>query len=235
MEIHGARTIHARRPAVIATLLDITEREQSRRQLEYLSEAGLAMSRVRTPQEALLKAVQQALNIVPGDAVNIYLIEDESLKRVAAQGYQTGQDQEADFASTITVETNPTFQRMLETREPLLINDTKTCNFWTPNPQKRTVRAYLGTPLTVRGEIIGFLNIDSWQADRFANEDATHLQRFAGYVAATLEHLRLIASLEAEQKRLTLLNQLSQTLSETLKLEEVGERAREQILSLIHI
>ncbi len=228
LEIYGTRTIHARRPAIIATVLDITEREQSRHQLESLSEAGLALSKVRTPQQALLKAVQQTLDIVPGDAVNIYLIENGMLKRVAEQGYESPSNGTMGKAWT-DFKIIPTFQRMLNTRDPLLINDTAHSELWSPNPQRKTVRAYLGTPLVVRDEVIGFLNVDSWENERFAEWDAAHLQRFADYVAATIEHLRLVASLEAERQRLSLLNQLSQTLSETLELKEVAERALAQI------
>ncbi len=224
VEAHAARTIHARRPAVIATVLDVTEREHSRQQLEALSEAGLAMSQVRTPDEALEKAVQLALRIVPGDAANIYLLQGSWLQRTAEEGYP--QDTKSPRPR---LSLDATFQRMLETRASLLINDTSRSDLWTPNPTKNIVRAYLGMPLIVRGEVIGFLNIDSWEPDRFAEEDAQHLQRFADYVAATIEHLRLIASLEEERQHLTMLNRLSQSLSETLQLEEVAARALEHL------
>lgn len=229
VEAHAARTIHARRPAVIATVLDVTEREHSRQQLEALSEAGLAMSQVRTPDEALEKAVQLALRIVPGDAANIYLLQGSWLQRTAEEGYP--QDAKSP-RPRLSLDT--TFQRMLETRASLLINDTSRSDLWTPNPTKNIVRAYLAMPLIVRGEVIGFLNIDSWEPDRFAEEDAQHLQRFADYVAATIEHLRLIASLEEERQHLTMLNRLSQSLSETLQLEEVAARALEHLGVMLH-
>ncbi|HNT77292.1 MAG TPA: GAF domain-containing protein [Anaerolineae bacterium] len=231
VEAHAARTIHARRPAVIATVMDVTEREHSRQQLEALSEAGLAMSQVRTPEEALQKAVQLALRIVPGDAANIYLLKESWLQRAAEAGYPHDA-QNPRPRPRLSLDT--TFHHMLETRAPLLINDTAHSALWTPNPNKNIVSAYLAMPLIVRGEVIGFLNIDSWETDRFAEEDAQHLQRFADYVAATIEHLRLIASLEEERQRLSMLNRLSQSLSETLLLEEVAARALEHLGVILH-
>ncbi|MBN2006931.1 MAG: GAF domain-containing protein [Anaerolineae bacterium] len=225
VEAYGGRTIHARRPAIIATVLDISDRERAHRQLESLSEAGLTMSRVRDPEQALQTAVQLALNIVPGNAANIYLLHHGIPKRAVEAGYQHAQENTARSQTHPHTDMPSTFHRMIETRAPLLINDTAISELWRPHPSSKEARAYLGTPLIVRGEIIGFLSVDSWDPDCFAEEDAQHLQRFGDYVAATVEHLRLIASLEAEQQRLTLLNQLSHALSETLEPEEVAERA----------
>lgn len=231
VEAHAARTIHARRPAVIATVLDVTEREHSRRQLEALSEAGLAMSRVRTHDEALQTAVHLALRVVPGDAANIYLLQESWLQRAAEAGYPHDADSPRPRPR---LSLDATFRRMLETRAPILINNTAHSDLWTPNPNKSIVGAYLAVPLIVRGEALGFLNVDSWETDRFADEDAQHLQRFADYVAATIEHLRLIASLEEERQHLTMLNRLSQSLSETLHLEEVAARALEHLGAMLH-
>jgi len=55
------------------------------------------------------------------------------------------------------------------------------------------------------------------------------LRLFADHVAATLQHLRLISSLEAERNRLRTVNELSRILSETLRLQEVAARALHQI------
>jgi len=225
VEAYGARTIHARRPAIIATVLDISDRERAHHQLEALSDAGLTMSRVRDSSQALQTAVQLALNIVPGNAANIYLLYNGVPKRAVEAGYHHPTTDQAKPQPKTPAAMPTTFQRMLETRAPLLINDTAKSEMWLPHPSSSATRAYLATPLIVRGEIIGFLSVDSWEPDCFAEEDARHLQRFSDYVAATVEHLRLIASLEAERQRLTLLNQLSHALSETLEPEEVAERA----------
>jgi len=53
VEEHGARTVHANRLAVVATVIDITAREASRRRLEALSTASVVLSQAQTPQLAL--------------------------------------------------------------------------------------------------------------------------------------------------------------------------------------
>jgi len=226
VEAHGSRALHARRPAIISTVMDITERERSRRQLEALSKAGLALSRARTPEEALRRAVELAPTIVPGDAANIFLIKDLQLELAAAIGYQElNIDVHALIDSGVDIESLPTYQRMLATHAPILLPDTANSPLWAVSTSTAHVLAYLGAPLIVRGEVIGFLNVDGTRPGQFTEIDTQHLQIFADYVAATIEHLRLIASLTEEHHRLTILNELSRTLSETLELSEVAKRA----------
>lgn len=226
VEAHGSRAIHARRPAIISTVMDITERERARRQLEALSEAGLALSRARTTHEALQKAVEKATNVVPGDAANIFLLREQGFEWVAQAGYpRFGDEARILIQSGVHTEMPFTYKRMLATRAPMTIADTDNSKLWTRSPKTQSVRAYVGAPLVVRGEIIGFLNVDGTRPGQFIEADAQHLQLFADYVAATIEHLRLIDTLTEEHQRLTILNELSQTLSETLELKEVARRA----------
>jgi len=229
-EIHGARITHANAPAIIATVVDVTERQLAWQRLETLSRAGLSLSRVRRSEEALQQAVHQALRIVPGDAANIYLVEDQKLQLVAYEGYDR-LDINVYILSQINADISsiPTFKYMLQNREALLIPDTHNSDLWTAHPEADVLRCYLGTPLIVRGRIIGFLSVDGQRAGQMNTQDAWNLRLFADYVAATLEHLRLVTSLEEERHRLTLLYRLTHTLNETLEPHEVATRA------LIHI
>jgi PAS domain S-box-containing protein len=235
-EAYGSYAIHARRPALIASVMDVTMRELSRRQLEALSEAGLALSRARTPHEAIQLAVEKASSIVPGDAANIFLVKDRRLEMAAATGsHRLDVDPSAIIKAKVPPETLSTYQYMAKNRCPILIVDTASSSLWQPIEGTANIRAYVGTPLIVRDEVIGFLNVDGGRRGQFTAADAKHLQLFADYVAATIEHLRLIESLEAERQRLTILNSLSQTLAETLELKEVARRALAHIKTALNI
>jgi PAS domain S-box-containing protein len=236
VETYGSFAIHARRPAIIASVMDITAREISRRQLEALSVAGLALSRARTPQEAIQLAVEKTSSIVAGEAANIFLVKNRQLEMVAALGYQQlDVNLSAVLKNGIFPETLATYEYMATNRCPLLIIDTASSALWRYNAGTTNVRSYVGTPLIVRDEVIGFLNVDGSRPGQFSAADAKHLQLFADYVAATIEHLRLIESLEMERQRLTTLNILSQTLAETLELKEVARRALAHIKKALDI
>ena len=236
VEAYGSYAMHARRPALIASVMDVTRRELSHRQLEALSEAGLALSRTRTQRDALQRAVEKTSSIVPGDAANIFLAKGQRFEMVAAMGYQRlNIDMNDALGNELSLETLATYKYMATKRRPLLIEDTATSPIWNPIKGTNGIRAYVGTPLIVRDEVIGFLNVDGVRPGQFTTADANHLQLFADYVAATIEHLRLIESLETERQRLTTLNALSQTLAETLELREVARRALTHIKNAIKI
>ncbi|MFN2285944.1 MAG: GAF domain-containing protein [Anaerolineae bacterium] len=236
VEAYSSYAMHARRPALIASVMDVTMRELSRRQLEALSEAGLVLSRARTPREAIKLAVEKTSSIVPGDAANIFLVKDRRLEMAAMTGNdRLNIDLDAILKDGTLPETLSTYEYMATNRSPLLIVDTASSSLWQPVEGTANIHAYVGTPLIVRGEVIGFLNVDGGRAGQFTAADAKHLQLFADYVAATIEHLRLIESLEAERQRLTILNALSQTLAETLELKEVARRALAHIKAALNI
>ncbi len=73
------------------------------------------------------------------------------------------------------------------------------------------------------------LSAEAARPDQFTPEDGRHLRLFADQVAATLQHLRLISSLESERNRLKTVNRLSHMLAETLNLREVATRALGEI------
>ncbi len=237
IEEHGARTIHAQRLAVIATVMDVTAREASRRRLEALSRAGLVLARAQTPEQALEKAAEQVAEIWPCAAVTIGLIDQQRLK-VAAQitNGEIADTVGARIQAGATVADLPIIQRILEMRESVIVDLGRpfepsgagdgavlagpAAPLW---PHTAT-----GVPLIVRGELIGFIVAEATADRPLANEDAQHLRLFADHVAATYQHLHLISHLEQERNRLRILNQLSHTLSETLLLQEVVERAVHQ-------
>ncbi len=236
-EVHGARAIHARRPALIATVVDITAQERSRRQLQALLQAGLALSQAHTFDKVVEIAVQQALNIVPGDTANLFILQEEEvwLMEGTGNGYLSSEPDTMPRAGSDILKL-PTYKKMLTTQRPLIINDTTTSKLWQEAWDSPRIRAYLGVPLIVWGKAIGVLNVDSTQPNRFENADAQRLHLFADYVAATIENLRLITSLEAERNRLAILNELSQTLAATISLsiQEVGAQALDKIARPLH-
>ncbi|MEJ5312128.1 MAG: GAF domain-containing protein [Anaerolineae bacterium] len=236
VEAYGSFAMHARRPALIASVMDVTAREVSRRQLEALSEAGLALSQARTPGEAIQLAVEKTSSIVQCDAANIFLIKDQRPEMVAATGYDRLQiDLNGTIKDKLLAQPLATYEYMTTNHAPLLIVDTASSALWRHVEGTENVRAYIGTPLIVRDEVIGFLNVDGSRPGQFTAADARHLQLFADYVAATIEHLRLIESLEMERQRLTTLNALSQTLAETLESKEVARRALAHIKNALDI
>jgi len=226
VEEHGARTIHAQRLAVVATVLDVTASEASRRRIEALSRAGLVLSQAQTPQQALTRAAEQAAAILPCDTATIVTFDRDSGRPdfLVSHPHDTGAIHEMISSGGYLAAEN-SLQHLLTTQESVAVLNADERLTSTDTP----TYSYAAAPLVVRGELIGLLAVEAEQIGMFSSEDGRYLRLFADHVAATLQHLRLISSLEAERNRLQTVNELSRMLSETLRLQEVATRALRQI------
>jgi len=226
VEEDGARIGLAQRLAVVATVLDVTAREASRRRIEALARAGLLLSLAQTPQQTLSRAAEQVATILPCDAATIVTFDRESGKpdSIVRNPHSAGAIHKT-ISSDGYLATENRLQPLLATQESVadLNADEHLTSTDTPT------YSYAAAPLVVGGELIGLLAVEAIQSGRFNSEDGRHLRLFADHVAATLQHLRLISSLETERNRLRTVNELSRMLSETLLLEEVAARALRQI------
>lgn len=227
VEEHGARTVHAQRLAVIATILDVTKREASRRRLEALAAAGLALSVAQTPHQALDVAAEQLRAILPCNTACVFLLGSGT---VQAGAQSTAAGTSSKLASlvdgSVPLNSIACLQSTLRTGDTIVTN---TPDLNLPSEPVGSLRSYAGAPLVVRSETIGIICAEASVPDQFADEDGQHLRLFADHVAATLQHLRLVSSLEAERNRLRTLNTLSHALAETLDMQEIATRALAQI------
>lgn len=195
--------------------------------METLSRAVLALSHARTFDELIHEITRQAMLIVPASAVNVFLYQGQQLVLVAREGYERLPVDVEKWTRIVAPETFATFQYMQQTRSPILIEDTTQSGWWRTIEGTEVLRSYIGVPLVVRGEVIGFLNVDGIEAQQFKAHDLQRLRLFAEYAASMLEQLRLVETLEAERNRLELLYNIALSLSSSLDVETVGARAVE--------
>ena len=104
----------------------------------------------------------------------------------------------------------------------MVIPDTATYPGWIYVPaQRKWPRSYAAVPIIVRGEVIGFLNVNSATPGFFAQAHVGPLRAFAGHAAAAIENARLY-----EQAR-----QDAETKS--MLLREVNHRVKNNLAAII--
>jgi GAF domain-containing protein len=98
---------------------------------------------------------------VPHDDANIMVI-DQGIARVArSRGYKEPGQEEWLKSLHLSIEETPTLQQMLETGETVLIADTAGHPLWVDLKKDSLVRSYIATPIRRKGEIVGFINVNS--------------------------------------------------------------------------
>ncbi len=189
--------------AVVKAQLWEAEHEQ-RALAEALVQAAAALNSTLDFDQVLSRILEQALNVVGGEAANVMLIEGDHARIVRWQGYERFGS--ADFVSQVNfyIPELPNLQHMLASGEPIIIPDTAIYPGWVDVPVQRWLRSFAGAPIRVRDQIVGFLNVDSAAPGYFTPAHARSLQAFASHAASAIENARLYQQAQqeiAERKR----------------------------------
>ncbi len=209
-----------------------TERNQSEL-AETLREVGTTMASVLERDTLLDRLLELVDRVATSDAANLMLIESDYARVIRHRGYERfGAD---SFMGSVVyhVPDVPYLRQMLETGQPFAIPDTRNDPSWVSHPQMAWLRSYAAAPICVRGQVMGFLNIDSATPGFFNQSHAEHLYLFASQAGVAFENARLFSSLDQEKERLELLHYLSQKLVETLDVGEVAYRALDGLCAIV--
>lgn len=114
---------------------------------------------------------------------------------------------------------------MLETREPLLINENLAARFqelggiWFGD-NKTPTNSYLGVPITLADEALGVIALNSEREHNFTDADVNFLQTIAASVSAAIQNERLAQATQQQLVELAALNRISAILTADKPLDE---------------
>ena len=183
---------------------DITERkwaEETERQLRALSDAlrdtAAALNSTLNFREVLERILLNVGKVVPHESANIMLLDGEWVEVLFHQGYLSNQTGEYLEGLRFKLIEFPTLQKMVESLLPLVIPDTEKSSLWRGNSTMRWIKSYAGMPLLSRGQVIGFLNLDSAVPGFFNEEVVFRLQAFADQAALAVQNARLYEEVQS--------------------------------------
>jgi PAS domain S-box-containing protein len=241
------------RPAILTFSRDIRERklaqaaERDQRLLaETLRETAAALNSSLSLNEVLKLILTSVARIIESESTSIMLIEAGKARVLEHRGYeerfadpQTLERLEYDIATTATL------RWMIQHRQPLLIPDTRRDLRWTNGLSGLPVASYLGAPIIIKGDVMGFLHLDSYTPNHFENRHVQRLEAFINQAALAIHNARLFqqARQYAEelemrvQERTALLSQANEALKEQIVerqyIEERLEAERNLLQTLI--
>ena len=202
------------------------EREREQRRLaEALVEAAAAVSSTLDLDQVLDRILEQVSRVVPNDATNVMLISGDEVRIARWRGYEKFGDA-ADFVSSVVFRLSevPNLRAMKVTREPIVIPDTTAYPGWVQVPEQSWLRSYAGVPIVVRGEVIGFLNVDSATPGFFNEAHLAPLKAFADYAASAIHNARLYEEARRRALEQETLREAALALSTVRDPEEAVER-----------
>ncbi|RPI96872.1 MAG: PAS domain S-box protein, partial [Chloroflexi bacterium] len=210
---------------------DITERRLAEDALREQTELAEALSDIAAlinssldPRRVFDRILMNLIRVVPHDFADIMMI-DAGVARVVS--FHCWIDVELDEvlmrSVRLPLDETANLRRMVETGQPLIVPDTQEFAEWVDISETRWIRSYMGAPIRVGGETIGFINVNSTKPCFFTEQHVSRLQAFADQAAIAINNAHSYDDLERRVIErtidLSVRNAVAETLSNTLEIE----------------
>jgi GAF domain-containing protein len=173
-----------------------SERDQ-RGLAEALVKAAAAVNSSLDLDDVLDRILEQVAYAVDGDAFNIMLRQGDYASVVRWLGYETFGDTDIIAHLRTPLDNYPILLTMVELRKPIVLPIIAMDENWKPKEKWAWMKkAYVGAPIIVDGETVGFLNVDGMQYNQFDQQDAQRLSAFASHVASAVRNAQLHRELQ---------------------------------------
>lgn len=224
-EIHlGEQAANQIALAIAKMKLLQSEREQ-RELAEILHEISTALTATLDYDVVLNMTLAQIQHIVPYDTANLTLLERGEIHISRTIGYESFTSALPDQLAErpFSLSTVATFRQMVESRQPLCIPDTRQFDGWVVTPGTRHIRSWIGVPLIIADEVIGFLCVDKTQPGFYDEHCKNRLAALAHQVALALQQAQLFAESQRQAQRLAILNDLAAQLVGLVTVRELTD------------
>ena len=183
--------------------------QESNTYLTTLIETSIALNESLDLNEILDRILVQAHKLIPARTLNVMFVEGEQafiVRRIGYEGLEKIEQDLLDFRFPISW---PTFHQMYTTRKSIFISDTASEPGWQNIRSSDWVRSYIGVPLVLSDETIGFLNASHSEPNFFAEKHLSILESLAHHASVAIQNARLLDELKkALEKEQGMRNQL---------------------------
>lgn len=228
-EVHSATFLQAGQGRIL-TFHDISEAkalaiagQEENAFSRALQTTSALLNSSLNPDQVMLSILEAVQWVVPHDFANIMLIDED--RQTAKIAYHRGYPQEMGATldkTTLSLEKGTSLAPLLE-GQPMIVPDTAHYSQWQMKNIVYMVRSYVGVPIRLDEEVIGFLNLDSHQPDTFTPRHAERLVSFANQAAIAIQNARVY---DQTRQQKDALNQHVEVLSVILDIYREMNEAR---------
>ena len=202
---------------------------RAREEVSALQEAATEILSVRDSTEVLLTITRTALRLLGADIAGVFLREGDEMVMRSCVGHR-----EPETARLRMTRGQGLAGRVLQTTQPVQVDDYSHTRVisddFIPLAQMESVRSALGAPLTVRGDIIGVLEVWRRRRSVFAAHEVRRLVAMADLVTIAIENARLNDAQGTSMRHLETAYDTLERRVEATRQSAVMQRALIQLL-----
>ena len=177
-----------------ARVVQQQQAQQYGERLGILGEVAHLLNSSLDPQTVLSTILDQLGRLVQSDSVSLLYntatgLELVAYKNEALPAWQFTQKQ---------VPLTPLEQAMLANKQPVLVNDTRHHPLWDKQANARPIGSWLGTPMLVNGEVVGFINLSKQEYQFYTPQDLAVVVTFASQAATAVHNAHLFERVQQE-------------------------------------
>ncbi|NMC52734.1 MAG: diguanylate cyclase [Chloroflexi bacterium] len=159
---------------------------------ETLRKASSLVASELDLEQVLKEILIQLEKVVPYDSASVFLATHEGLKIMAGRYLPNNN---AIIGQTLPIE-DKLFQEISNTNSALILEDAQQDNRFLKFGNTDYIRGWMGLPMFLRGQIIGYLSIDNRTPGAYSLESANLVQAFANEAAIAIENARLFQQVQ---------------------------------------
>lgn len=197
--------------------------EQERRTATLLADLARMVNSTLDLQEVLNRGLEQLEQVIAFDSASILLLmPDGRLTIAACRGFE---HPETVLGASFGPEESNLSHETMRMQRTLVIPDVQKHPSWGHGRQDvegvKTIRSWIGAPLSVQGEGIGLLTVDKLEPDFYTPEDARKASLFAAQLAGAVYNARLYQQMQAQARDLSLLLKAAERISGLLDMRRL--------------
>lgn len=221
----------------ISVMRDVSSRRQSEHEIrrmaraertqrevaDALFETSKTLSETLDFESVLDRLLDQVARVVPYDSASVLLVQGGDAVFARMRGYEKFNSQLPEEIKKLSfqLKTTTNLRWMLENKHPLIIADTHADTEWVFYEETSYIRSWIGAPIIVRGQVIGFLSLDKVQPDFYHPEHEQTLAAFAAQAGLAMQNANLFAETTELLRREQQLNNILQIIGSSLDLSVV--------------
>ncbi|MEZ4667213.1 MAG: PAS domain S-box protein [Anaerolineae bacterium] len=222
---------------------NVTERKQveataheQRILAEALRDTSATINSTLNLQDVLDHILVYVERVLPYDSATIMLLEDHMARVVRGRGFE-GQDipVEQVLALRFDIDKHANLKEMYETARAIVIPETKDHPAWRTVPETAWIHSYVGAPILMEGQVIGFLNLDSANSNAFNQTHADKLLAFADQTGVAILNANLFEAVSqyADEQERRVAERTAELVNERAQLQAIMDSMAEGVFGVV--